>query len=367
MPLHLIGLGLNDEQDITLRGLNALKKCSEVYLEAYTSILTVSKERLEQAFGVSIQVADREFVESGIEPLLQRAATADIALLVVGDPFGATTHCDLIARAKQLGVPMNVVHNASIMNAIGAVGLQLYRYGETVSIPFFTSTWRPASFFDKLVANLRQGLHTLALVDIKVKEPTLTSLARGKRDYLPARFMTIRQAVQQILSLAAERKGSSSGSDSATADGPGLVGPATRAIGVARIGCATQLCVHGTLDELQRVDFGAPLHSLVIVGEACGVEEDLVSAFCTRASETDQLDEATLAKVDHESERIAAAHEGQRIEVEEEDDGEVGVPDEGDSLFSAPRSRASPSAAVAAADGGNASLDDVMGIFGMDG
>ena len=33
---------------------------------------------------------------------------------------------------------MKVIHNASIMNAVGACGLQLYRYGEAVSIVFFT-------------------------------------------------------------------------------------------------------------------------------------------------------------------------------------------------------------------------------------
>eukprot|EP00966_Prymnesium_polylepis_P269211 6218959-Prymnesium_polylepis.1 len=60
-------------------------------------------------------------------------------MLVVGDPFGATTHCDLLARAKEMGVPHCVVHNASIMNAIGCCGLQLYRFGETISICFFTS------------------------------------------------------------------------------------------------------------------------------------------------------------------------------------------------------------------------------------
>eukprot|EP00965_Chrysotila_dentata_P137734 4556752-Pleurochrysis_carterae.AAC.2 len=88
--------------DITLKGLAALRKCKEIYLEAYTSILTVPVDRLEKAYGVTITVADREFVESGIEPVLERAQSVDIALLVVGDPFGATTHCDLLARAKQV-------------------------------------------------------------------------------------------------------------------------------------------------------------------------------------------------------------------------------------------------------------------------
>ncbi len=41
--LYLIGLGLSDERDITVRGLEVVRKCSRVYLEAYTSILLVDK------------------------------------------------------------------------------------------------------------------------------------------------------------------------------------------------------------------------------------------------------------------------------------------------------------------------------------
>ena len=43
---YLIGLGLCDANDVTLKGLDAIKKCSRVYLEAYTSVLCVGKEIL---------------------------------------------------------------------------------------------------------------------------------------------------------------------------------------------------------------------------------------------------------------------------------------------------------------------------------
>lgn len=76
----------------------------------------------------------------------------------------ATTHTDLVVRAKELGVDIKVVHNASVMNAVGICGLQLYCYGETVSIPFFTDTWRPDSFYEKIKRNRELGLHTLCLL-----------------------------------------------------------------------------------------------------------------------------------------------------------------------------------------------------------
>lgn len=44
--LYLVGLGLADETDITVKGLNVVKAAHRVYLEAYTSILMVDKDKL---------------------------------------------------------------------------------------------------------------------------------------------------------------------------------------------------------------------------------------------------------------------------------------------------------------------------------
>jgi diphthine synthase len=85
----------------------------------------------------------------------------DVFLCII---YRATTHTDLVVRAKKMGVEVKIVHNASVMNAIGICGLQLYRYGETVSIPFFTDTWRPDSFYEKIRENRNLGLHTLCLL-----------------------------------------------------------------------------------------------------------------------------------------------------------------------------------------------------------
>ena len=51
MALYLIGLGLNDETDITVKGLNAVKKCDYLFLEDYTSKLQVGKDKLEKFYG----------------------------------------------------------------------------------------------------------------------------------------------------------------------------------------------------------------------------------------------------------------------------------------------------------------------------
>jgi diphthine methyl ester synthase len=43
---YLIGLGLSDEKDITVKGLEIVKRAKRVYLEAYTAILMVDAKKL---------------------------------------------------------------------------------------------------------------------------------------------------------------------------------------------------------------------------------------------------------------------------------------------------------------------------------
>lgn len=44
--LYVIGLGLADEKDVSVRGLEIIRKAERVYLEAYTAVLLVDKEQL---------------------------------------------------------------------------------------------------------------------------------------------------------------------------------------------------------------------------------------------------------------------------------------------------------------------------------
>jgi diphthine synthase len=252
--LYLIGLGLSYETDITVRGLQVVQKCKRVYLEAYTSILmAASKESLEEFYGREVILADRELVESGSDQILEDAQDEDIAFLVVGDPFGATTHTDLIIRARELGIPVESIHNASVMNAVGACGLQLYQFGQTVSLVFFTDNWRPDSFYDKIMENRKIGLHTLVLLDIKVKEQSIENMARGRLVYEPPRYMDIATAASQLLEIEEKRAEQ-------------CYTPNTPAIAISRLGSPKQCFKAATLKELSEYDAGEPLHSLVILG-----------------------------------------------------------------------------------------------------
>ncbi|KAJ5627796.1 Diphthine methyl ester synthase [Penicillium odoratum] len=272
--LHLVGLGLADETDITVRGLEIVKRAERVYLEAYTAILLVDKSKLEAFYGRPVIEADRELVESGSDEILADADKVDIAFLVVGDPFGATTHTDLVLRARELNIKTNVVPNASIMSGIGCTGLQLYNFGQTVSMVFFLDNWRPASFYDRIAENAQIGLHTLVLLDIKVKEQSMENLARGRRIYEPPRYMTVAQCAQQMLEVEEDRK-------------EGICAPDRLAMGAARVGAPDQRLVVGTLTELAEVEMGAPLHSLVLLGRRThDLERDYIRQFA--------VDEATF-------------------------------------------------------------------------
>ncbi|GAA5917112.1 hypothetical protein JCM5296_001199 [Sporobolomyces johnsonii] len=298
--LYLVGLGLSDEKDVTVRGLEAIKASERVYLEAYTSILGVGKERLEAFYGKDIIVADRDMVETESDAILENADKVDVAFLVVGDPFGATTHADLLLRADALSIPYTVIHNASVMNACGAVGLALYNYGQTVSIPFFTENWRPDSWLERVRENLRLGLHTLCLLDIKVKEQSEENLARGRKIFEPPRFMSVPTAISQLLSLLPSDSPSSSSSPDSETETPSLspspeslTPSSTLAISLSRVGDPSQTFVSGTLAELSQLDeaaFGGPLHSFVIVGRRFhALERDFAGRWAVDRTEWDRV------------------------------------------------------------------------------
>lgn len=143
------------------------------------------------------------------------------------------------------------------MNAVGCAGLQLYHFGETISIPYWTESWKPDSFYDKIKANREHGLHTLCLLDIKVKEPTLESLTKKKREYMPPKFMSVSEAADQLLQIIQSKR--DLGDDEKLA-----YNEETLFVGLARVGHDSQAIVACSLKEMKDCDLGAPLHSLIL-------------------------------------------------------------------------------------------------------
>lgn len=162
-------------------------------------------------YGKEVTLAHRETVELEADDILASAYTGNVAFLVVGDPLSATTHADLILRARMFQapgaseptpVPVRIIHNASITTALGSSGLAGYNFGQTVSIPFWTEEWRPDSWLGRIGENMQLGLHTLCLSDIKVREQSYEDMSRGILRYQPPRYMLVPQLISQLLAAA---------------------------------------------------------------------------------------------------------------------------------------------------------------------
>jgi diphthine methyl ester synthase len=250
--LYMIGIGLNDHKDISVKGLEMVRKSSKVFLEAYTSILQCSLKDLEEFYQKSIVVCDREFVEQKVEAMLELALVEDVAFLVIGDVFGATTHVDLYQRALKKGVKVEVVFNASVLSAVGVTGLELYKFGKVTSICFESGK----TAYDVVKMNKANGLHTLCLLDIKVKEPTKEALLKGFKEYLEPKFMTVNEGLQKLVDSGLSLD--------------------TLCVGCARLG-GENIVKTGTVSSLLNYDFGKPLHCLIVIGDLHFVEEEMLN------------------------------------------------------------------------------------------
>lgn len=236
--LFFIGLGLYDELDISVKGLEAVRKTDKVYAEFYTSrLMGASVQDLERLYGKKIHLLSRSDVE--VEPSwLQEAQDSDVAFLVGGDPMVSTTHLDLRLRALELGIETKVIHSSSIVTAVsGATGLQNYRFGRSTTIPFdYTVHGKrvvPETPYLVLKENLDRNLHTMLFLDIQDE-----------------RYMAVNQGVELLMEME------QAAGDSVLKDALG--------VGIARAGSDESTVKADILGKLKGYDFGDPLHILVI-------------------------------------------------------------------------------------------------------
>ncbi|MFP4115708.1 MAG: diphthine synthase [Candidatus Aenigmatarchaeota archaeon] len=164
--LSLIGLGLHDEKDISLRGLERAENSDRVFLEKYTSQWK-GRKGLEEVLDRKVEVVERSDLEEESDRITGLAGEEDVAVLIPGDPLVATTHTELLIQARKKGIETEVIHSSSIYSAVTETGLQIYKFGKTTTIPFPRENYRPESPYDAIKENKERGLHTLTLLDIK--------------------------------------------------------------------------------------------------------------------------------------------------------------------------------------------------------
>ena len=238
--LYLVGLGLYDEKDISLNGLEAIKSADVVYAEFYTARLFGGDlKSLENLAGVTINILLREEVEEENLPIKQ-AETKNVAFITAGDPLMATTHSDILMEARKKGIKTRVIHASSILSAApGIAGLQAYKFGKVTTIPRPEENYFPHSPYQVIGENKEMGLHTLVLLDIQ-----------AHLDY----YMTANKGLEYLLRVEDERK-------------EGLITEDTLAVVIARAGSPEPLVRADRVNVLTEEDFGGPLHCIIIPGD----------------------------------------------------------------------------------------------------
>ena len=249
--LWLIGIGPGDLDHITERAKRVAKGCSKRYLEGYTAILPpIEEKRLEAVVGPWERLM-RDGVESP-ENMLDEARVGSVALLVVGDPMQATTHIDLEERCAEEGIGFNVIPGLTATAlAVSLSGLQSYRFGRQVTIPFSDGEYLPTSPFEMICKNKEGGMHTLALLDL---DPTGMGLEQP-------RPMTPGEAVDHLVRMN-ER---SEEFNQPVEDWQGLL--------LSDLGTEEERVVSGRMRDISQIE-GGHIHALIVAAEFSGMEAE---------------------------------------------------------------------------------------------
>ena len=258
--LIFIGLGPYDGRDLSLKGLDALKNSDHIYAEFYTARLAPgSIEYLESIIEKPIEILTRNQTEQGKE-ILEKAndTSTTVSFLVPGDPMTATTHVDLLLRARKAGIDTSVIHGPSVATAVpGLLGLQFYKFGRTTTLAYPDGDYFPESPYDIIAENKRSGLHSLVLLDIHADEE---------------RYMTANEGIELLLKINSKRNDD-------------IFNTKTLTCVVARAGSEQPKVAADEAWKLLKMDFGEPMHSIVIPGKLHFKESEALIALANAPSE----------------------------------------------------------------------------------
>ncbi len=243
--LYLISLGLADEKDMSIKGLETAKKCDALYVEFYTNRLETNLEKLESLIGKKVAQLNREDLEEKSKKILKEAKTADVGVFVGGDALAATTHISLVLDAKKEGVPVKVIHSSSIFTGVAETGLQLYKFGATTTLAFPQDGYHPTSCYDVIVKNKKTGLHTLVLLDIR------------------ERLMSVKDGLNTLLDLEKLKQEK-------------IISAETKLIAASNLGSEKQKIKYGKVKDLMKEEFGMPA-VIVFPGDLHFMEEEFLS------------------------------------------------------------------------------------------
>lgn len=232
--IYLIGLGL-DNKEVTEKGLEAIESANKVFAEFYTNTETIDLERLEEKTDSEIEKLSREEVEQE-DKIIEEGKNTDVAFLVSGDALTATTHYDIKHRAEKEGIETGVIHAPSVFTSIAETGLNVYKFGRTVTLP---EEGEPESVIKYIEKNDSISLHSLILLDINLEAD---------------------EAAEKILNMRPEFS-------------------ERETIVLERANLENQSISTMSLEEVADSEFGEPPHCLILPGEKSHKEQEFVDEY----------------------------------------------------------------------------------------
>jgi len=248
--LSFVGLGISGFESIPIEGLDAISKADIVYLEQFTSPISKSNlEKIQNTTKGEFRSAKRWLVEDGNE-ILEMAKGKNVVLLSYGDPYIATTHIELRARAIENKTQTRSIHASSSLTAmIGECGLHFYKVGRIATIMSEMKSLTTPYYV--IYKNLIEGNHTVLLLEYN-----------QDKDF----FLDPKDALKGLLETEQGQRRK-------------VISESSYAIVASRIGFKDQTIISGKISNLSEIDFKKPPHTVIIPGRLHFTESDALKLF----------------------------------------------------------------------------------------
>ena len=248
--LWFIGLGISGFKSIPIEAIETISKADIVYLEQFTSPIGKSDlTKIKNTVKGNFVLAKRWMVEDGKE-ILKNAKKKKVVLLAYGDPYIATTHIELRARAAKEKIKTRSIHaSSSLTSMIGECGLHFYKIGRIATIMNEMNSLTTPYFV--IYRNIIEGNHTVLLLEYN-----------QDKDF----FLDPKDALEKLLETEKGQRRK-------------IIMKNTYAIIASRVGFKNQKIISGKISSLIEVDFGKPPHTIIIPGRLHFTESDALKMF----------------------------------------------------------------------------------------
>jgi len=250
MTLIFVGGGLGQPYHLTLEAVEVLREADRVYVDIYTGMVDESfLEFVRTVSKVGVEPADRHMLEENNARIVAEAAEKEVALVIPGESFIATTHSSLREKAVKHGVNTRLVHGISAYtSAISLSGLHVYKFGRAATIPVTENPVDLRTVYFTVHENSLRGLHTFLFLDT----------VRGGLD--------ASKALRMLLASESEFR-------------RGVFREDRLAVVVARVGYPDALLQVGPASSMSEGALPPPPHALILPGQLHFTEKEILKLY----------------------------------------------------------------------------------------